>query len=153
MLDKIVLVVRKTRLVAGLADLQTGLEPHRADRLLDKVLISRKRLERFSQDRHRSGGDFADYEREDATYRRAVETVRRSLDVGLKLHVVERSLVPTMLFAEGDVVVAVGQDGLVANTAKYVGEQPIVAVNPDPARFDGILLRYSPAEARAGASS
>jgi hypothetical protein len=35
----------------------------------------------------------------------------------------------------------VGQDGLVANTAKYVGEQPIVAVNPDPERFDGILLR------------
>jgi hypothetical protein len=54
-----------------------------------------------------------------------------------------------MLFTGTDVIVPVGQDGLVANTAKYVGEQPIVAVNPDPERFDGILLRYTPAETRA----
>jgi hypothetical protein len=47
----------------------------------------------------------------------------------------------------------VGQDGLVANTAKYVGEQPIVAVNPDPERFDGILLRYKPVDARAAVTS
>jgi len=40
------------------------------------------------------------------------------------------------------VIVTVGQDGLVANTAKYVGDLPIVAVNPDPARFDGILLPF-----------
>jgi hypothetical protein len=82
-----------------------------------------------------------------------VDAVRRSLDVGLKLQVVERSLVPTMLFTEHDLVVAVGQDGLVANTAKYVGEQPIVAVNPDPERFDGILLRYSPAETRGAVTA
>ncbi len=29
-----------------------------------------------------------------------------------------------------------------ANTAKYVGAQPIIAVNPDPARYDGILLPF-----------
>jgi hypothetical protein len=32
----------------------------------------------------------------------------------------------------------------VANTAKYVGRQPIVAVNPDAERFDGILLPFLP---------
>ena len=36
----------------------------------------------------------------------------------------------------------VGPDGLVANTAKYVGDLPIVGVNPDPARNDGILLPF-----------
>jgi hypothetical protein len=40
------------------------------------------------------------------------------------------------------VVVVVGQDGLVANTAKYVGDIPIVAVNPDPQRIDGVLLPF-----------
>jgi hypothetical protein len=41
-------------------------------------------------------------------------------------------------------VITLGQDGLVANTAKYVGAQPIIGVNPDPVRFDGILLPFAP---------
>jgi hypothetical protein len=44
------------------------------------------------------------------------------------------------------VVVTVGQDGLVANVAKYAAELPIIAVNPDPARFDGVLLPFAPSE-------
>jgi hypothetical protein len=43
--------------------------------------------------------------------------------------------------------VTIGQDGLVANTAKYALGQPIVAVNPDPERFDGILLPFQVADA------
>ena len=128
-LEKIVVVTRKTRL--------EGLVERFNSRAQAKFYLDH------------SGGDYADYEREDSTYRRAVDTVRRSLDLGLKVQVVERSLVPTMIFTGTDVIVPVGQDGLVANTAKYVGEQPIVAVNPDPERFDGILLRYSPAQTRA----
>lgn len=133
MFEKIVVVTRKTRL--------EGLIERFNSRAQAKFYLDH------------SGGDFADYEREDAAYRRAVETVRRSLEVGLKVHVAERSLVPTMLFTPADLIVAVGQDGLVANTAKYVGGQPIVAVNPDPGRFDGILLRYKPEEARGAVVS
>jgi hypothetical protein len=62
---------------------------------------------------------------------------------------VDRSFVPTFLFTPKDVIVTLGQDGLVANTAKYVGGQPIVAVNPDPSRFDGVLLPFLPKDARA----
>src|SRR5207302_9797566 len=50
------------------------------------------------------------------------------------------------------VVVVVGQDGLVANTAKYVGDVPIVAVNPDPDRFDGVLLPFPLRQARSAVS-
>lgn len=128
MFEKIVLVTRKTRL--------EGLVERFNSRGQAKFYIEH------------AGGDFSDYEREDATYRTSLDLLRRSIDLGLKTQVVERSLVPTMLFTEKDVVVTAGQDGLVANTAKYVGAQPIVAVNPDPERFDGILLRYPPAEAR-----
>jgi hypothetical protein len=128
MFEKIVLVTRKTRL--------EGLVERFNSRGQAKFYIEH------------AGGDFSDYEREDATYRKALDLLRRSIDLGVKTQVVERSLVPTMLFTEKDVVVTAGQDGLVANTAKYVGTQPIVAVNPDPERFDGILLRYPPAEAR-----
>lgn len=32
-----------------------------------------------------------------------------------------------------DIVVVIGQDGLVANTLKYLDGQPVIAINPDPA--------------------
>jgi len=35
-----------------------------------------------------------------------------------------------------------GQDGLVANTLKYLNGQPVVGVNPDPERWDGRLLPF-----------
>jgi NAD kinase len=96
-----------------------------------------------------AGGDFADYEREDDAYRFSLEVLRRSLDFGMPQQLVDRSLVPTFQFQKQDVVITLGQDGLVANTAKYVGGQPIVAVNPEPGRFDGILLPFLADDARA----
>jgi NAD kinase len=95
-----------------------------------------------------AGGDFADYEREDDAYRFALEVLHRSLEFEIPQQVVDRSLVPTFQFQKSDIVVTLGQDGLVANTAKYVGGQPIVAVNPEPGRFDGILLPFLPGQAR-----
>jgi hypothetical protein len=93
-----------------------------------------------------AGGDFAEYEREHDAYRKALDRVRRELDLGLPLQVLDRPLVPTYTFGNQDVVVTLGQDGLVANVAKYAGAQPIVGVNPDPERFDGVLLPFRPEE-------
>src|SRR6476660_1409943 len=95
-----------------------------------------------------AGGDFADYEREDDAYRSSLEVLRRSLDFEMPQQLVDRLLVPTFQFQKEDLVVTLGQDGLVANTAKYVRAQPIVAVNPEPKRFDGILLPFLPDQAR-----
>jgi hypothetical protein len=51
------------------------------------------------------------------------------------------------LFEPQDVVIAVGQDGLVANIAKYLCGQPVLGVNPLPGRFDGVLARFEPDDA------
>jgi hypothetical protein len=91
-----------------------------------------------------AGGDFAEYEDEDLVYRGAVEATRRQLPEELKLQVLDRDLAPTVLFTGKDLIVTLGQDGLVANVAKYVQGQPIVAVNPDPRRFDGVLMPFLP---------
>jgi NAD kinase len=130
-MDKVVLVVRKTRL----------------EELIERF-NTRAQAQFYIE---HAGGDFGDYVGEDDAYRRALDVVRRALEgeAQLKVQVVERGFLPTFSFAPDDVVVTLGQDGLVANTAKYVGGQPIVAINPDPQRFDGVLLPFSPAEARA----
>jgi NAD kinase len=96
-----------------------------------------------------AGGDFADYEREDDAYRSSLDALRRSLDFEMPQQLVDRAFVPTFQFQKEDLVVTLGQDGLVANTAKYVGAQPIVAVNPEPGRFDGILLPFLPDQTRS----
>lgn len=96
-----------------------------------------------------AGSDFNDYEREDDAYKRSLEVLRRSVDFEMPVQLVDRLFVPTFHFLPEDLIVTLGQDGLVANTAKYVGVQPIVAVNPEPERFDGVLLPFLPDQARA----
>ncbi len=91
-----------------------------------------------------SGGDFLDYEKEHEIFHDSLSLVQRNLSSVIKNKIVERGFLPSFLFNDRQVVVTVGQDGLVANTAKYVKEIPIVAVNPDSDRYDGILLPFSP---------
>lgn len=88
------------------------------------------------------GGDFSEYLQEDAVYTRALKETKEILEAYGRVLPLDRSFVPHYLFAPGDVVVAAGQDGLVANTLKYLDGQPLVGVNPDPSRWDGVLLPF-----------
>ncbi|MEA1834303.1 hypothetical protein U8607_19600 [Methylobacterium durans] len=56
---------------------------------------------------------------------------------------VRRPDLDRFLFARDDVIVAVGQDGLVANVAKYLSAQPVIGVNPAPDLYDGVLARVA----------
>lgn len=62
---------------------------------------------------------------------------------------VERGDLDRFLFAPEDVVVVVGQDGLVANAAKYLSGQPVIGIDPEPGRNAGVLVRHR-ASAAAG---
>ncbi|MFJ6215638.1 hypothetical protein ACIQGZ_20245 [Streptomyces sp. NPDC092296] len=57
---------------------------------------------------------------------------------------VERADLARFLFAPDDLVVVVGQDGLVANAAKYLDGQPVIGVDTDPGRNPGVLVRHRP---------
>ncbi len=50
---------------------------------------------------------------------------------------VERADLSRFLFEPSDVVIVVGQDGLVANAAKYLDGQPVIGVNPEPIATPG----------------
>lgn len=92
----------------------------------------------------RSGGNFEDYEIEHHHFHRSLAQVQRRLSKVVKNKIVERNFLSAFLFNDKQVVIVVGQDGLVANTAKYVNEIPIVAVNPDSERYEGVLLPFNP---------
>lgn len=57
---------------------------------------------------------------------------------------VDRDQLDRFQFAADDVVLVVGQDGLIPNAAKYLDGQIAIGINPDPDRYDGVLCRHPP---------
>lgn len=121
--NKIVLITRPTRLAELVARFNT-------------VMQARFYVEHL-------GADFSDYQLEDEQYRLALAETQRALAQMARVQVIDRNFLPNFLFAPDDTVVTLGQDGLVANTLKYLNGQPVVGVNPDPARWDGQLLPFT----------
>jgi hypothetical protein len=95
------------------------------------------------------GGRFDVYQDSHDAYHRALEFLHDAIPRGVRNHWIDRSFLPTFTFGQWDVVVILGQDGLVVNAAKYLNEQLVVALNPDPARIDGVLLPFDFPAARA----
>lgn len=60
---------------------------------------------------------------------------------------VTRDDLERFLFESEDIVVVLGQDGLVANVSKYLDGQPLIGLNPEPERNAGILVAHEPAAA------
>lgn len=88
------------------------------------------------------GADFDDYSREQDRYREAIATAQKHLGRLGRVQLLQRAFLPRFVFAPDDTVVVLGQDGLVANVLKYLDGQPVVGVNPDPDRWDGVLLPF-----------
>lgn len=99
------------------------------------------------------GADFSDYLAEHETYAAAKRTVTTALEAHGRYQAIDRGFLTNFMFAPDDVVVALGQDGLVANTMKYLDGQPIIGVNPDRYRWDGILLPFEPRDVGTRAGS
>jgi NAD kinase len=57
---------------------------------------------------------------------------------------IDRADLDRFLFEPDDVIVVLGQDGLVANVAKYLDGQPVIGLNPQPDRYPGILVPHAP---------
>lgn len=133
--EKIILVTRKTRL--------EGLVERFNTRPQARFYINQnaRQVDAASTDA------FDLYQHENDVYYAAVDALRADLQSLARVQVIERSYLPNFIFTDSDLVVTVGVDGLVVNTAKYLNGQPVVAVNPDPARIDGVLLPFTVQEA------
>ncbi|HUI97777.1 MAG TPA: hypothetical protein VLX44_18620 [Xanthobacteraceae bacterium] len=91
------------------------------------------------------GQDVAAVEARHARFHEALKQTRAAVPPDWRATLVRRGDLDRFLFAADDVIVAVGQDGLVANVAKYLDGQPVLGVNPDPGLYDGILVPLAPA--------
>ncbi len=79
-----------------------------------------------------------------AAQQRALATATGAIPRDWRGGQIEREDLHRFVFAPEDIVVAVGQDGLVANVAKYLDGQPVVGVNPEPGRNPGVLVPHPP---------
>lgn len=121
-MNKVILVTRKTRLT--------------------ELIYKYNTAEQAQFYMEHMGEDFSDYLAEDARYRQAVAQVRNTAQRYARVQEIDREYVPNMLFGKNDIVIAIGQDGLVANVMKYLNGHPLIGVNPDTGRWDGVLLPF-----------
>ncbi|MEU8851039.1 hypothetical protein AB0C70_33520 [Streptomyces sp. NPDC048564] len=93
------------------------------------------------------GRDIAEVAERHHRTRRALADVTSAIPLTWRQSRVERADLDRFLFAPEDVVVVVGQDGLVANVAKYLAGQPVLGIDSDPGRNPGVLVRHRPENA------
>lgn len=92
------------------------------------------------------GQSIDSYKEEHTTYQAALSEVYRQIPNDLLVASVRREDLPNFLFREKDLIVACGPDGLFVNLAKYVDDQLVLTVNPDPNTVAGVLMLFQPSQ-------
>jgi hypothetical protein len=92
------------------------------------------------------GRAIAEVETRHAAQRSAMQLAETAIPVSWRRGEVERADLARFLFSPEDIVVVVGQDGLVANVAKYLERQPVLGIDPEPGRNPGVLVRHTAPE-------
>jgi NAD kinase len=93
------------------------------------------------------GQEIAEYQAAHDRFAAAYAEVEQAIPADQRRVRVDRQDLDRFLFAPDDLVLVVGQDGLVANAAKYLQGQQVIGINADPERFDGVLCRHPPSAA------
>jgi hypothetical protein len=88
------------------------------------------------------GRDIAEVDARHAAIQQAMQAVAAAIPADWRRGTVERGDLARFLFAPDDVIIVVGQDGLVANTAKYLTGQPVIGLNPEPTINPGVLVPH-----------
>ena len=119
---KVVLITRKTRY-------EELIEQYNTESQAAFVIESR-------------GDSLKEYKQEHSEYHDAIYNVSKSIQQCSRLQAIDRLFLPNFIFGKDDIIVVIGQDGLVANALKYLQGQAVIAINPDPTRYDGMLLPF-----------
>jgi NAD kinase len=120
---RVVIVHRRT-------ELQELLDRHATRGQAEFFLRTRGRTMQSVQERH---------DRLDA----ALAAFRGAIPADWRRADVERADLSRFLLAPEDIIAVVGQDGLVANVAKYLHGQPVLGINPEPGENPGVLVPHT----------
>ena len=88
------------------------------------------------------GQSFDEVARRDALQEEAIARAKRAVPSEWSFVHVWRDDLNRFLFFPNDIIVGLGQDGLVANLAKYLKGQPVLGVSPDLTSSEGVLTRH-----------
>lgn len=88
------------------------------------------------------GQKIEELEVRDALQSRALTAAKAAIPADWSFTHVMREDLNRFLFSPEDIIVPIGQDGLVANIAKYLDGQPVIGVSPDLASSEGVLTRH-----------
>mgnify|MGYP001228403967 CR=1 FL=1 len=91
--------------------------------------------------------DLSDVEQRHAQTQTALAAVGSAILSEWSRAVVERAELSRFGFRPEDVIVVVGQDGLVANLAKYIRDQAVIGIDPLPGSNAGVLVPHTAAAA------
>ncbi len=117
---------------------------HRPTRLAEllEVHSTLGAVEFFLNDR---GLGIRDLREADEVQQRTLDAVSHAVPAQWRHAEVEREQLSRFLFEPDDLVVVVGQDGLIPNVSKYLRGQPVFGISPG---VPGILCRHSPEDLR-----
>jgi NAD kinase len=88
------------------------------------------------------GQDLREVDAQHACQLQCIQRVLAAIPSTFRRSRVDRRDLSRFVFEPEDVVVAVGQDGLVANVAKSLRTQWVIGINPDAQRYAGVLARH-----------
>ncbi|MBS2012443.1 MAG: hypothetical protein JST00_06135 [Deltaproteobacteria bacterium] len=83
-----------------------------------------------------------DVEQRHRLFEQVLGEVSRAIPMRWRRSRIDRADLSRFVFEPEDIIVCVGQDGLVANAAKYLEGQLVIGINPDPSRNEGVLVPH-----------
>ena len=93
------------------------------------------------------GQKIEDVERRHRRFEEVLGEISRAVPLKWRRSNITRSDLNRFVFEPEDIITCVGQDGLVANAAKYLFGQLVLGINPDPERNDGVLVPHRASDA------
>lgn len=85
------------------------------------------------------GESYKQYLQAHLRYKKSVQKSLHEIPTQYQQQRIDKQLLPTYQFRKQELIVVIGDPGLFVNAAKYVGEQPVIVVNPDKENFSDVF--------------
>ncbi len=108
---------------------------------MEELLLKHYTMEALKFHLESIGQSVDEFREQDKKYREALSLIRSKMPTDINSVLVTRNDIPNFLFYRNDLIIICGPDGLLVNAGKFIlEEQPVITINPDPSRINGVLM-------------